>query len=1268
MNHNTIFTVNNSDLERLDPRTAVDFFRKLLCAEARRTGTEISGIHVPSAIHVPDGGIDATVNDAQIDTGCGIIKQGKTSYQIKSGAAEPWQPSFIEKELFRGATQDRQKLGESIRDCLDVDGTYVLVLTGIDLVESQRLSAIKNIKECLKKCDYPEAEVEVWSQNNLIGVLKFFPSSALKVTGNDAADFQTHDSWSKDGEMEVQFVPGESQSKLITNIQNELRRDDDTVHVRVLGEPGIGKTKLVLEATRTSDLKSLVIYCTASQFRDSYLMNQILRDDNNFSAVLVIDECDADSRYYIWDKLRHRGSRIKLITIYNDHDPISDRGISEFKISSLDDDQIRTIIQGYNVSTEQANRYLEFSGGSPRMAHHVGRILESYPGDPSRLLTDDYLYKSFYIDFRREDPDSQEIEQRELVLQYIALFKKFGFERSVVTEAQAISKKVEADNPLITWSKFQKTVDNLKRKILQGEFSLYLTPKGLHIKLWTEWWRIHGNSFDLEEFTQDLPPKLIEWFYEMFVYSAESEATSQIVKDLLGLNGPFQNDEYLKTKLGGGFFLALTEANPKYALNCLSCTVGTWNRETLLQFKEGRREVILALEKIAVWRELFADAAKLLLALAEAENEGFSNNASGVFAELFSPGPGRVAPTEAPPSIRLPILEEAFASGSKERRALALKACNYALESTDFVRFGSPENQGLRQQANLWMPKTYGELWDAYKKVWELLDNQLARLPDDGPQECAMILLGRAREIAGIPDLTEMVVETVATIAKNRYLSEKRVIETVSHILHYDSDDIPAETRGLWQQLMDELITPDFQSMMKRYVGMDLLDDEFDEDGIHVDQAQPRIEELAKQALDNVTLLQSELNWLVTTEAEKGYHFGHELGKRDSEISLLPTLLKAQRNAGEDASAYFLGGYLRALFEAEPSVWEAQLDALINDAKLRLLIPELTYRSGLTNRAGLRLLDLAKSRIINVNHFGFFAYGQAIKNLSSEVFSEWITFLLSVNNKNSVSLALNFFHRYHVFQIPKPILPFELTFRLITHPALFKETDESRFDTTMTAYYWAEISRAFLHLYPERNLELAELMLSHFGEDGSIVSRYSKTCSVLDEITEKCPAEIWKQVSRLLENHEYSSKKFALEQWLREGSSWGREETKPALLRIPHELIWDWIGEDTEYRAWYFANRLVPKTLSTKEWEGSLVRGLLIHYGEREDVRNNLCANYTTETYWGPASLHYEEKIRKLLDIKNCEDDWNVTRWIDEFVEQLKRDVEQAKVEEERLF
>ena len=1268
MNHNTIFTVNNSDLERLDKNTAVDFFQRLLWAEARRMGIENGKISVSLRTDVPDGGIDATVDEVQIATGSGIIKQGRTGYQIKSGKANPSQKSVIKDALFRGKTPNRQNLGESIRECLDADGTYVFVCTGIDLVDSEHRKAREHIKEYLRQCGYVQREINVWSQNTLIGFLEFFPSLALRVNGNDSGIFQTHRSWSRDADMDVQFIPGEAQTELIANIQAQLRRDDDTVHVRVLGEPGVGKTKAALEATRTDDLNPLVIYCTASQFRDSYLMSQILRDDNNFSAVLVIDECDADSRYYIWNKLQHRGPRIKLITIFNDYDPVSGQDISEFETLRLDDEQIRTIIQGYNVSTEQANRYIEFSSGSPRMAHHVGRTLELYPGDPSQLLTDDYLYRSFYIDFTSEDSDSLEIEQRKSVLQYIALFKRFGFERSVVTEAETIANIVKADNPLITGSKFKRTVDSMKnRKILQGEFTLYLTPKALHIKLWTEWWKIHGNSFDLEKFIQGLPPKLIEWFYEMFIYAAESEAASQIVKDLLGPNGPFQNDEYLKTKLGSSFFLALTEANPKYALNCLSCTVGTWNREALFQFKEGRREVILALEKIALRRELFADATEILLALGEAENESFSNNASGTFTELFSPGIGRLAPTEASPLERFSVLEKAFDSDSKEQRSLALKACSAALEPrSSSITYGT-RYKGLREEPELWMPKTCGEIWDSYKKVWGLLDDQLDRLPYDESKECAMILLERAREISRIPDLAEMVLNTISAIVEKRCVNDKHVIDTISHILHYDHDDIPVETRELWKQLMDKLVTPDFQSMMKRYVGMELLEDlQLDDDHKYADQAQPKIETLAQQAVDTPSLLKSELDWLVTAEAQKGYHFGHELGKRDDGFSLLPMLLDAQRNAGEDASTAFLGGYFGALFESDTLQWETQLDALIEDAKLRLLIPELTNRSGLTDRAGMRLLELANSSIINFNHFRFFAYGQVVRNLSNEIFAEWVKFLLSVNDKNSVSLTLNLFHRYHDFQKTKPTLPFELTFRLITHPALFNQTDGPRFDTTMTVYHWVEISRTFLQLCPEKNLQLAELMLSHFGEDGSIVGPYSQTCSVLDELMQQFPVQVWKQTSGYLESEEHTSRTIALEQWLREGSSWGREESTAALLRLPCELIWEWIDEDIENRAWYFAYRLVPKTHSPEKWMASLVRAFLVRYSSRKEVRSSLMSNYLSGTWLGPPSLHYQAIRDKLLQIKDIEDDENVKRWIDEFAAGLKAQVEQERIHEER--
>ena len=539
MNSDTIFTVTNDDLGRLNERTAVEFFQKLLWAEARRIGIEVSKINVSSQIHVPDGGVDATVDDTQIATGSGIIKPGKTNYQIKSGQSfSPWQESEIQKELF----------GESIHACLEDSGTYILVCTGIDLVEPQRTNALNHIKNYLKQCDYPDAKVDVWSQNTLIGFLDSFPSLALWVTGRDNAQFQTHSSWAEDDDMRVQFSRGQSQENSIAIIQNELRQDNDTVHLRVLGEPGIGKTKLVLEATRIEDLSPLVIYCSASQFRDSVLMNQLLRDDSQFSAILVIDECDPGSRFYIWDKLRYRGPRIKLITIYNDYEERAG-GITYYDTPPLEDEQIRNIIiQESQIPADQANRWTELCDGSPRVAHVIGQNLLNHPEDLLRPSGTVDIWERYIAG--RANPNRQEIKETRRVLRYIALFKRFGFERFVMAEAQAIAQKVG-----IKWNRFQEIIDDLKnRKILQGEFTLYITPKALHIKLWAEWWDTYGRGFDLEEFKQGLRPELLEWFYEMFQYAAESEAASRIVEDLLGPNGPFQDDENLTTRLGSRFF------------------------------------------------------------------------------------------------------------------------------------------------------------------------------------------------------------------------------------------------------------------------------------------------------------------------------------------------------------------------------------------------------------------------------------------------------------------------------------------------------------------------------------------------------------------------------------------------------------------------------------------------------------------------------------------------------------------------------------------
>ena len=108
--------------------------------------------------------------------------------------------------------------------------------------------------------------------------------------------------------MQVPFVSGQSQEKLIEKIQNELRRSDQAVYVPVWGDPGVGKTRLVLEATKTDDLSPLVIYCdSAAQFESSVLMDAIC-SDNNLSAIVVIDGCEPRNQIRIWDELKGQGT------------------------------------------------------------------------------------------------------------------------------------------------------------------------------------------------------------------------------------------------------------------------------------------------------------------------------------------------------------------------------------------------------------------------------------------------------------------------------------------------------------------------------------------------------------------------------------------------------------------------------------------------------------------------------------------------------------------------------------------------------------------------------------------------------------------------------------------------------------------------------------------------------------------------------------------------------------------------------------------------
>jgi hypothetical protein len=525
MNKRTIFSVEPRDLAHLGPDLAVDIFRELLWAEATALGIGKHLINVPTAITVADGGVDAEIRDVSLKGGQGIIKPGLTCYQIKTGEYSLRKRSNRQQILFTPRSKGTA-LEPRVKACLDKDGTLVIVLFGWDKPETREGELRDLIKDELIQVEpkYENANIEVWQLNQLIGFFQPFPSLALRVKEVEGAPFQAYQSWADNNDMQGGFEKGEEQIKCITALQTALRRDDSAVHIHVMGEPGIGKTRCVLEATGDVDLASLVMYYSdASTFKDSNLMFEILRDDNHCSAILVLDECDDDDRFYVWNRLKRRGSRIKLISISSAFTALSGNTLP-LEVPSLQRDQIIRIIQSYGIMADQADRWSGLCSGSPRVAHVIGWNLTNNPEDLLRPLDTFPLWDRYIIGGDKRG--SEEVKQRELVLHYIALFRRFGYKKPLEMEAVAISKLIERADHRITFARFQEIVKTLQaRKILQGSYTLYITPKALHIKLWVDWWETYGDHFHLDMFS-GLPEALLEWFYEMFIYAANSQAAS----------------------------------------------------------------------------------------------------------------------------------------------------------------------------------------------------------------------------------------------------------------------------------------------------------------------------------------------------------------------------------------------------------------------------------------------------------------------------------------------------------------------------------------------------------------------------------------------------------------------------------------------------------------------------------------------------------------------------------------------------------------------
>lgn len=1239
-------------LGRLKAIEAVETFRELLYCEARYARIRTDAITISTKINDPDGGIDAQFNcsgDFPTDT---FIRSGRIGFQIKTGTSfKPWQQQAMRNELLTSTGE----LESEVRRTLQEGGTYSLLCFGHDFSPEQRNDIHSHIVGTLSEFGFDNvaSRVEVLGQAQIAGYIQRYPSLHLTLLGGSDEGFLSVEAWSQHAHMCNEFLPSEEQTKLMDQIREHLR--GGTKHLRILGEPGIGKTRLILEAVRVEDISPNTIYIQhGEEFPKSGLFNEIIRSGIDYPLVIVIDELPSRELAEIWAHLKNRCGALKLISIDHGPDRNHDSEIQIIQAPSLPDQTIRAILASHVGDRHEFSRWVEVCEGSPRVAQAVGENLAANPEDILRAPATVPLWERFLHGYARHD--SLEAQQTARVMRHLALFARFGFEDPVSNEAAYIAKLVEKADHAVTWAIFQEIVQTMRdRRILQGSHTLFIVPRALHIHLWREFWRWHGLGFEFVATFTEMPETIHGWFMAMFRYAHDSEAI-RIIKDILRPDGIFSSRDFLGSEKGAALLDALAEADPDGVLKLLERTLGMWSPEELASISGIHQNFVWILGKLAVWKPTVLGALRLLAKLALVEKSNFTNNALGTLSSLFMIG-YEWAATEASPKERLPALLEMLRSMNPEMQRLGLKVSVAALKTYGGSRIVGPEYQGIRERANLWKPTTYGDWFDGYRLYWNCLVDETRHWTDALRNEANSAIMEAAGEQLRVEPQVEPVLTIIEKLAEDPatdYRNLNRFI--IRRIGRFKDKDNQVIFRRL-RCLDGKLSRQNLETRFRRYV-LDTTWDEwgdFETDNRENSRPAKLLRALAGRTARNRGAFESLVVLIATSTADTGalFAFGEELCKADQDFHCLAPLL-ANWKSQEQSQA--LRGYFSSLRRRNPELWQDNIQDLLCHEETSVRGAELVWGSGFNDQVFDVFLHSFERGWFKVNYLRNFTFGKAWQNVAPEKMTRLLELLLRHHDREAAGIMVELLDRMLMDDSMR--IDSDLLFRIVSSPAHFQD----RLDNTHS-YHWRNVCDKMVAVDRQKAMPLLDVLLEQMRTN----FRLSYDHYMAPMITKLChsePDEAWEIVAKHLLSSAPKWRGDVLE-WLKGGLGFfGEKETQAPLVAFPAEEIFKWIAENPETRASMMAHA-VPGSLEDEKG-GAVTRHLLDKYSDIDGVLSGISATFHSGGWTGPMSQYLRKKRTLLRNWLSKGYGSKVVGWIEHEIGIADKEIDREEISEER--
>jgi len=1246
----------------LESKQATELILNILRCDVIASGLSPKDVIVSLNINESDGGIDAKVEGSLHENS--LLNLGSTYYQIKTGSGfKPWQDSSLKAELFgKNKALTKKNLKPAIKECFDKDGTYTILTLGHDITPEKHQKSIDNAVSLLKQCGYSNPKIKLYSQGQIAGEIGKYPSICADLIGLSDCNFRTFSSWQRMSHMQTDLKLGLTQSEFIDTLRKNLQ-EDNVQHIRITGEPGIGKTRLTLESLSDSSIAPSVIYVqTGEDFQKSKLFTEILKADRQYFVTLVIDDCDTRDMTSIWQNLKALAG-IKLITISHNDEDIYDGTMKKLSCPSLTEKEIQEVLAGY-IGNQDLHRWASWCDGSPRVAHALGENLKNNPGDLLQSPADIPIWDRFIIGHKKIQPSEE--DQYQIVLTHIALFQRFGFESPVTEEARFISQWIEKNNPTITWNQFQKIVQHYRsRRIIQGQHTLYIVPKALHIYLWIKFWKEYGRDFPFKEFLNELPENMSHWFLQQFKYAQSAPQTQPIVEGILSDGGLFADKTFFFSETGLRFLNYLAEAAPSGVLSLIEKTIGTWNHEELYKWRTGRQEIVSALEKIIVWEGFFIRSAQILINMALAENSNYSNNSKGILLGLFSIGLGW-APTQAPPSMRFPLLENLIKNSDLGCRNLGLELCSKWLETRGGIRMIGAEHQGLQQTISFWRPQTYSEVFDYWRDVLKLLRNEMEGLDSIWRNKFSSVLLSAASSLINYEQIAEEVFELVLWLANDQAINRKLLLDFYNDALKAKGSSLTKSEIKILKQLDNNLEGVNIFDRVNRYVcNMSSWRTYYEFSGdtvIEINDQEKKLKSLAKECANEINNFSEVLLEVSAKEINQDsniFAFGIECGKQinntESDENIISFIMK---KAHTIVNVVFIGGYIAGLRTRDPSQWEVILRQLLSRENTREIAVDCILKSGITEVLLYDMILLFKNKLFPVKSFSFIPLKEDIQSVSEALIQDLLTTLIFSNQERSTAICVELLNIYYINKNTKKRLPKQITFDVLSMKPLRESLNQVLF-----SYYWGLVAEAFLEQYPESGLDLLGNLLEVIANSSNYPLEYKDNVEkVANGIVKSNPGDAWTLISKALVSE--NQKIYEIVYWLNNPFSFSEEAS--AITFIPPGQIIAWVKEDPDIRK-ELIQEILPRSLDPQQG-GNLTSQFIEAFIEEKKFTNGLMAHFYTGSWQGSESMYLSKKRDQARSWLSNTRSLKIRMWLERYIETLNNRIQTEQIKEERNF